>query len=307
MTSAGHSHGIARNLVFVVLAVIMVIVAVGRVLYTQPALPATTYRFLRIDFPGAMDTVAHSLNWKNEVAGYFRDAGGAVRGFVYRPDAGFRTIDFPGSSFTVAYAINNLGDVVGYYQDSGTNEHGFVFSEGKFVSIDYPGSVWTRALGINDNGTIVGSYRSGGGTGITHFGFTLEHGQFRAVHVQQAFITSVWDISNSTLMVGTVRMSHGDQCFYGSVALTPFNPRLSTYCYGVGDSLVPFGPRQIVGRYVDTEARSHGFISVPGSLTTIDVPGAVYTAVHGINIAGVISGHYRGEGASHGFLGFPGP
>ena len=60
---------------------------------------------------------------------------------------------------------------------------------------------------------------------------------------------------------------------------------------------------QIVGSYVDSNGRGHGFLLDNDTFTTIDPPGAVFTQAVGINGSGHIVGHYQDSSfADHGFL-----
>ena len=59
----------------------------------------------------------------------------------------------------------------------------------------------------------------------------------------------------------------------------------------------------IVGAYVDSNGRLHGFLLSNASFTTIDPPGANLTVPLHINPEGVITGLYRrSNGNIHGFL-----
>ncbi len=60
---------------------------------------------------------------------------------------------------------------------------------------------------------------------------------------------------------------------------------------------------QIVGYYVDSSSKSHGFLYQAGNFSSIDYPGASDTFACGINDGGEIVGHYLdSSGNSHGFL-----
>jgi uncharacterized membrane protein len=63
----------------------------------------------------------------------------------------------------------------------------------------------------------------------------------------------------------------------------------------------------VVGSYVDSAGKQHGFLLSSGSFTAIDYPGAVGTAALGINSQGDIVGQYTADAsgdtaAIHGFL-----
>src|SRR5690348_2575399 len=51
----------------------------------------------------------------------------------------------------------------------------------------------------------------------------------------------------------------------------------------------------VVGGYVDSGGKQHGFLLMSGRFTTIDYPGAVATAALGINSHGDIVGQYTAD------------
>ena len=63
---------------------------------------------------------------------------------------------------------------------------------------------------------------------------------------------------------------------------------------------------QIVGRYIDSDEKGHGFLYDGGVFSTIDVPNATLTQANGINKEGQIVGVYAdSDEKSHGFLATP--
>jgi hypothetical protein len=59
----------------------------------------------------------------------------------------------------------------------------------------------------------------------------------------------------------------------------------------------------VVGRYIDTNGTSHGYLLSRGHFITIDFPGAVFTTPKGINAQDDIVGAYTDpHGSNHGFL-----
>ncbi len=90
----------------------------------------TYYQFW---YPGAQATYATSLNWSDQVVGYYEDASGGWHGFLLiGPNKGgtaqvWQTIDDPNAAHgTWVTGINNHHDICGYYIDANNVQHGFV-------------------------------------------------------------------------------------------------------------------------------------------------------------------------------------
>src|SRR5262249_621725 len=131
-------------------------VAVSRALQAASDTPQSA-QFTQIDVPGAILTIANSINAGGDIVGPYFDGDGNAHGFLLSNGA-FTTIDVPGAIFTIAASINTQGDIVGLYFDSSGNGHGYLLSNGGFTTIDVPGAIFTIANGINSGGDIVGDY-----------------------------------------------------------------------------------------------------------------------------------------------------
>jgi probable HAF family extracellular repeat protein len=111
-------------------------------------------------------TQALAVNASGQVAGFYTDALGVTRGFLYDPSTnGYTVLSPPGSTFTVADGVANSGRVVGYYY-KGTRYHGFTFTNGRYVATNPPGSTGYLTLiqGISSNGKhIAGEYQNASG------------------------------------------------------------------------------------------------------------------------------------------------
>ena len=88
-------------------------------------------------YTGAIATYALSLNWSDQVVGYYVDASGVRHGFLLiGPSKGggtqvWQTIDAPGDAGgTVVTGINNHHVICGYYVDMYGVQHGFVAEPG---------------------------------------------------------------------------------------------------------------------------------------------------------------------------------
>ncbi len=116
-----------------------------------------------IDFPGALWTVASSINNVGQIAGTFRYPGavGYIHGFVLSNGV-FSMVDEPGALDaypygTIVTGINDSGDLVG----SLSNPSGgcaFIYQQNSFTCFSVPGALYTYPFGINNAGQIVGSY-----------------------------------------------------------------------------------------------------------------------------------------------------
>ena len=66
-------------------------------------------------------------------------------------------------------------------------------------------------------------------------------------------------------------------------------------------------PGQIIGFFVDSAGKQHGFLHQGATFTQLDFPGATATRTAGINNSGVIAGSFTdAAGVQHGLVGRPG-
>jgi uncharacterized membrane protein len=77
------------------------------------------------DAPGSTLTSAQDINGFGAIAGFYRDTGGKLHGFV-REGVQYTTLDVPGANDTRAMGINADGSVVGSFVDAAGTTHGFV-------------------------------------------------------------------------------------------------------------------------------------------------------------------------------------
>jgi probable HAF family extracellular repeat protein len=266
--------------------------------------------FVTIDPPGASGafTVATSINDREQIVGYYLDAGGVLHAFLRDKKGVFTTIDHPDSQLaTAVFDINNRGQIVGTYADAGGTVHGFLLDKGVFTTIDPPGASFTEATGINRRGQIVGSYLDAGGTlhGFLRdsgHGRRRDQGVFTTIDLPGALATTADDINNRGQIVGT----------YSETGNTrPIDtPRAYLLDDGAFTLIDAFGARctlssiindrgELVGAYSDAGGPTHGFLrDSRGVFTTIDVPGAEQTGPAGINNRGQIVGAYVDAGGT---------
>jgi probable HAF family extracellular repeat protein len=218
----------------------------------------------------------------------------------------FINIDPPSNTrFTETFGINNSGQIVGYFEDP--QRHGFLYSGGTYTTIDVPMATLTEADGINDLGHIVGTYQD---SGSRFHGYIYRNGTYTTLDDPLGTVETVAQgVNNADQVVGIFLASTGP--FHGFL----FDPTWGLYAQ-IDDPLAGTSSangqgtyaqdvnnaHQIVGYYVDSSNRYHGFLYANGSYVTLDVPSATATRALGINDAGQIVGSYDNAGGHHGFL-----
>lgn len=265
----------------------------------QELLPAASFRFKTIDFPGARKTRVHSVNARGDIVGMFTDARGG-HGFLLK-DGTFVALNYPASTFTSARGINSNGIIAGGYSDARELQHGFVLTNGTFSSLDFPNALSTNIYDINDAGDVTGDYTDS--SRIVH-GFVLIDGTFRVLDFPGTVRTAPGGVNSSDVVVGSCSSNLGpdegfiaQQSSFGSIRVPGSS---STDAIKVNDS------GSVVGFYTDTSGITHGFLRSAQHFQRIDFPGASLTHAIGINSRGWIVGDYQDHaGESHGFVAIP--
>ena len=272
----------------------------------SPLLFAADYRFVKIDFPNATETLANGINARGDIVGRYLDTDGVYHGYLLSKGV-FSTIDFPGAIYTAAFSLNARGDIAGHIMDANGTDHGFLLRDGKFTQIDYPGAPGTFARGISNAGDVVGVYFDSAGD---EHGFLLKDGTFHNIHVPGSrgeHVSMAQD--NGRVLVGSFYTNPGDP-IYGFVRNRPGEFQTIKFH---GHGLVCTGARwinekgDIVGVYGPNCAGvRHGYLLRQGKFVTIDPPGAVDTQSDAINDDGVIVGLYTDRtGVTHGYKAIP--
>jgi hypothetical protein len=189
----------------------------------------------------------------------------------------FTTLDNPGDpTFNQLLGINDKGVIVGYF-GSGAAGHPNIGYEiappyTKFTSNMQPGSIQTQATGINNAGLTTGFWSN------TDFGTT----------------------PNTDANFAFLREPTGSNFTYISAidALTASSPLVSQ-ALGINNSNV------VAGFYNDANGNAHGYVYTlaTGKYKTVNIGGAVSTAVTGINDSGEIAGFFtKSDNRTFGFV-----
>ena len=218
----------------------------------------------------------------------------------------FFNIDPPSAtSFIEAFGINASDQIVGFYDN--TQRHGFLYSGGTYTTLDVPMTSYTEADGINDLGHVVGTYQAGG----KFHGYIYRNGTYATLDDPLGTVETVAQgVNNADQVVGYYIGSNG--VFHGFFVDAAFglyapidDPLAGTTSSGNGEGTYAQGinnAHQIVGYYVDSSHRYHGFLYANGSYFPLDFPSATATRALGINDAGQIVGAYDNASGHPGFL-----
>lgn len=235
-------------------------------------------QFTRLDFPGAVATVAKGISPGGVIVGDYTAPVGSpncaapgaqcIRGF--RLEKGnYETVLFPAHPGAIPQRIAPDGTIYGCLHDFDTmgSMYGARWSRFGPSSLmagggELAGPNMSLDASMNNGATPDGSMIVGLFTDMMtnqSHGFIVQNGELQTYDVPGSIFTNIWDI----------------------------NPG-----------------RVFVGVSVDGNGMQHGFVQPEGggAPITIDYPGAAATAVFGINPGGAIVGAYMMNGKTRGFL-----
>jgi uncharacterized membrane protein len=166
-------------------------------------------KYTKIDFPGAIETQALSINNLGQVVGQYTRQDGTFGGF--RWDKGrIKDIDIPdvpGQIGASVSAINDKGELVGSVavtENSQLVQFGFLLARGRFTTFRAPRVPFTVPFGINNRGQISGTTLADG-TLSTARGFLLAKGAkgpFTTIRFPGTAASVAFGLNNLTQVVG---------------------------------------------------------------------------------------------------------
>ena len=197
----------------------------------------------------------------------------------------FETVDVPGVDFLEVAASNDLGHYAGNTRSpNGEKTIGFTLIDGVFATYDFPGSRNTFFYGLDNAGKAVGYYED---VNELYHGLIVQNGELTQYDFPGATQTLIFGISDETgALSGNIIDEKGIIRGFSGDSPIEFPGAVTTYADFVNAAGV------VVGSYVDTEGRPHGFMLNPdGSFNSIDLPKMLnleFLFVNAINDAGVI-------------------
>ncbi len=186
-----------------------------------------------IEYPGAAETIATSVNDDLEIVGLFlENPEDDFRSFYTGPEGGFQELTISGFPEVLALGINNQGIIVGGAYDDNGVESGFILDIDGVTLLDHPDGE-TELLDVNDLGEVVGLVEDA--DGLRSFFFDGE--DFYDVAFPGARETSVSAINNFGLLVGEYLPADSDD-YHGFIAFPVPEPQaLTLMCLGAASTL----------------------------------------------------------------------
>lgn len=246
---------------------------------------AADYTYTTITIPHSTASYVVGVNESGMVLGAWQDSGNVPHGFTYSKAGKLKTFDYPGAAYTLPLGLNRKGDIVGTFQNAcpDCDGHGFVYAGGAYKQVDEPPAIQTQLSGINDGGTSTGtSYDPT--TGFDNTFILAPDGTVTTIPTKG--FASVAGINASGAVTGT------DTSGVFLYQKSKFQTLPLTGLFFLAGGINKKG--EVVGTYIDQTVKIHGFATLKGKTTTIDMPGMTSTFVLGVNDAGLVTGAANG-------------
>lgn len=218
--------------------------------------------FVPINIAGAVDVKAFDINnvGLGDVVGTVRDASGQ-RSFLWNGS----TVSFPGNPpVPNASGLNDNGMIVGFFSDSAGKQHGFTLPPGLGGPINVFNNFPTQTFGINSTRRMVGTLQEPSGEFHAFYLSGPDIASATRINIQGASRSDAYGINDATepsqvRHVGTYTIGGVDHGFVHTegrgVATFDFPGAQHTRAFGINNV------GEIVGEYVDSSGRIHGFIA----------------------------------------------
>ena len=206
-----------------------------------------------------------TLNENSEKA-FIRYSGGAMT--LFSP---------PNALFTALNKRNLYGTSVGLYTPlgatgfPGAGSHGLILTPHSYATLDFPGSNSTSLSGINKLSEARLIRRPGAPTGSS-----TPNGTFTKIKFPNAVQTTTTAINDNGVIVGGYELGSSENPWYGYILKNGTFKKLSFIPADINDS-----GTMVAGNFI--------FYS-NGTVKQVNVSGASYTFVNGINDLGTITG-----------------
>jgi len=222
--------------------------------------PGTT--FVPINIDGALEVKAFDINnvGLGRVVGTVRDGSGQ-RAFLWDGS----TVSFPGNPpIPNASGINDSDLIVGFFSDPTGKQHGFTLPPGLGGPINVFNNLPTQTFGINNTRRMVGTLQETTGEFRAFYLSGPDMASALRIAIPGASRSDAYGINDASdpggvRHVGTYTVGGVDHGFVHTeargVETFDFPGAVHTRAFGINDA------GEIVGEYVDSNGRTHGFIA----------------------------------------------
>jgi probable HAF family extracellular repeat protein len=216
--------------------------------------------FVPINIPGETDAKAFDINNAGRVVGTVGDASGQ---HAFLVDG--TTVTVPGNPpVPTGLGLNDTGLIIGTFSDSAGKQHGFTLLPGLAGPINVFNNLPTQTFGINNTRRMVGTLQEPSGEFHAFYLSGPDIASAQRIDIAGATRSDAFGINDAEepaqiRHVGTVTIGGVDHGFVHSqehgVSTFDFPGAKHTRAFGVNDL------GEIVGEYVDTAGKTHGFIA----------------------------------------------
>jgi len=263
--------------------------------------PKLTFKFRKVNVPGALQTFVQDLNNTGVTVGQYEDSSSKYHGYVLN-GKNLTTVDDPKGTISGVTGINfntPIG-VVGFYRNFSGTVLGFRYNPKtkEFKDIPSPkGAQSSIPIDVNDQGWIVGYYTDS--NSHTH-GFLLQGKKYTTLDVPGAVATYAYGINNqgniALTWVDSSNADHGSFYNYTAKTYTTINVP------GAGplgsEALHINNEDDIAFWWFDSGGNLHSALCTKCDSTDrewhkFDKPKAVATGALGVNDKNALVGQYQ--------------
>jgi hypothetical protein len=228
------------------------------------------------------------------------------------PGDDFVTIDIPDSPEAFGSGVDNHGLVTGSYYDAAFNSHGFVYFNGVVTTVDGPTSnppLSQAALyNVNNQGWAGGQYNDDNGV-VRAAVYNVDTDAWQTLPlIPGSGFNATGGVNAKGVAAGNwttdPTVSTGNQGWtFQDGSYSFFDVPGVDKVHNIGTIVNDINNAGVVaGFYTDANGVFHGFTKTGDQYQTIDVPGANYTVLLGINNEGDVVGIYHIGVVRHGFV-----
>ena len=297
----------------------MRVLSIGLAIGLAAAAPSLAASFRGFDLPSGLPICGRAIGSDGTVVGGpFLSVGAppaqpAAPNFIYSPSIfggqgrfSYPKPRVPGASVFLT-GINGEHTVLGYGASVSGNLQftytPFKLKAGGTIPFALPGATMIVPAAIDNAGTVAGIFEQSGIAGSR--GFLLSHGQMTVLDDGTGDTTPEALDSTAAKVVGYslgFQTSGFTVWAYSKGVFTelPALAALTAFPLGVDRT------GRITGTYFTGSPPAlvaHGFVYAGGQVETLDVPGASYTVISGLNEYGQFTGCYTDGHGTHGLLG----